>query len=323
MLVLSTQCAGTASWQVGNLHILRNGVNDIDISQFWHPDVKAATVKHCCIVKLSRKKNASGANICLHVTLHDWSTLILLLSLRLWVPVAFTSKWKKQDKIVSHPQEVKVIKSCWTEGGHTHLHTSSHTPAAAAVVTTNRLVHSFPDFMAATEKWDQPLRSLLLPPPHQYSTHLSGMQGDRWTQLSMQHTLAAPHDKPTATLILSHAVCTAKEGVRVRLPAYTSYTQPAGSSSTWAPTDGISQTHVTLATRASLAWRWLHFWTDHWVFNETLQWNLLSNTNNSSNKTRACLLNMDASFLTGRRPVLLGSKHYTTQQRTLMCYSVC
>lgn len=149
------------------------------------------------------------------------------------------------------------------------------------------------------------------------------MQGDRWTQISMQHTLAAPHDKLTAPLIPSHAVCTVKEGARVSLPAYTSCTEPAGSSSTWAPTDGLSQTHVTLATGTLLAWRWLYFWTDHWVFNETLQWISLSNANNSSNKTGACLLNMAAPVLTGRRPVLLGSKHYTTQQRTLMCNPVC
>lgn len=149
------------------------------------------------------------------------------------------------------------------------------------------------------------------------------MQGDRWTQISMQHTLAAPHDKLTAPLIPSHAVCTVKEGARVSLPAYTSCTEPAGSSSTWAPTDGLSQSHVTLATGTLLAWRWLYFWTDHWVFNETLQWISLSNANNSSNKTGACLLNMAAPVLTGRRPVLLGSKHYTTQQRTLMCNPVC
>lgn len=149
------------------------------------------------------------------------------------------------------------------------------------------------------------------------------MQADKWTQIRMQHTLRALHDRLTAPLIPSHAVCTVKEGAGVSLPAYTSCIEAAGSSSTWAPTDGLSQTHVTLATRTLLARRWLYFWTNHWVFNETLQWISLSNANNSSNKTRACLLNMAASVLTGRRFILLGSTHYTTQQRTLMCNPVC
>lgn len=89
------------------------------------------------------------------------------------------------------------------------------------------------------------------------------MRGHRWT--------AKHAARGRGTITQPHPQLRRLHRARVSLPAYTSCTGPAGSSSTWAPADGLSQTHVTLATRISLARRSLYSGTHCWVFNETLQ----------------------------------------------------